>query len=130
MAIRFEWSDDYSVGVKELDDQHRHIFDLGNKIQEADRSMARKFVMELYKYIRTHFVIEEKHMMTLGFPLIYEHREKHEQLITDFNELTQGFEREDFEALSAFLHSWLVKHVLLEDKKYFVFARNDIDRNL
>lgn len=124
MAIRFIWSDAYSVGDEELDRQHKHLFELGNTIQEADSSEARKYIMELYKYIRTHFNLEERHMKTMDYPWVDEHREKHENLISELNQLTEGFDRENFDIIAAFLHEWLVKHVLMDDKKYFIFAKS------
>lgn len=123
MAIRFMWSDAYSVGDEKLDNQHRHLFELGNSIQIADKSEARKYIMELYKYIRVHFDREENHMKNLGYPWLDEHREKHENLITELNQLSEGFDRENFNTIATFLHEWLIRHVLVDDKKYFIFAR-------
>lgn len=124
MGIRFIWSDEYSVGNEVLDNQHKYLLELGNKIQTADVGQARAFVMELYKYIRVHFTREEAHMKAIGFPGLDEHKEQHEHLITDLNALSQDFVPEKLDALIAFLHTWLVNHVLHEDKAYFRFARS------
>jgi hemerythrin len=124
MGIKFIWTDDYSVGDEILDNQHKHLFELGNQIQDTDKSSARKYVMELYKYIRTHFIHEERHMQSSQYPFIEKHKTLHEQLITDLNELTQNFTIDDFDLLVVFLHDWFIKHVLMEDKKYFFFIHS------
>lgn len=129
MSILFIWNDDYSVGDETLDRQHQNLFDLGNKIQKADKSEARKYVMSLYKYIRTHFDREENHMKSMGFPWVDEHRLKHEELIENLNRLSKDFDPDNLKELAAFLHEWLVTHVLVEDKKYFTFTRSALDHD-
>lgn len=123
MGIQFIWNADYSVGNEVLDSQHRHLFDLGNRIQQAKPAEAKAYVMSLYKYIRVHFTEEEQHMKNIGFPELTEHQAMHEQLITQLNKLSEGFRPEMMDELVTFLHNWLVNHVFKEDKKYFDFVR-------
>lgn len=125
MGVKFIWNKDYSVGDEELDNHHRNLFKLGNKIQESDRSAARKFIMELYRYIRLHFDHEEKHMQRMEFPGIDRHKTLHDDFITRLNELSEGFTDNNFDELTVFLHVWLIKHVLLEDKKYSAYIRSE-----
>ena len=124
MGIQFIWNDDYTVGNKDLDSQHRYLFGLGNTIQTAEPSEARSYVMSLYKYIRVHFTREEQHMQAIGFPGVEEHRIQHERLISELNDLAQGFKPEMLDDLVLFLNNWLVNHVMNDDKRYFDFARS------
>jgi len=126
MGIVFIWSDEYTVGNEELDNQHRYMFDLGNKIQSAKPSEARAYVMALYKYVTAHFTKEEEHMKSMGFPGIAEHQIIHENLITTLNDLAQGFQPEMLNELITFLHNWLINHILNDDKQYFDFVHSRI----
>jgi hemerythrin len=123
MGIQFIWSDDYTVGEEDLDNDHKQLFDLGNRIQAAKPSEARGYVMAMYKYASSHFTREEKHMKSIGFPETKEHTDKHEALITKLNDLSKDFTPDKIEELVTFLHNWLVNHVLFDDKKYFDFNR-------
>ena len=124
MGIQFIWKDDYTVGNKDLDSQHRYLFELANTIQTAEPSEARSYVMSLYKYIRVHFTREEQHMQDIGFPGAEEHRLQHEQLLSRLNDLAEGFQPEMMDDLVLFFNNWLVNHVLHDDKRYFDFARS------
>ncbi len=124
MNIQFTWSDEYSVGNEVLDSQHKHLFDLGNRIQQAKPSEAKAYVMSLYKYIRLHFTEEEHHMEKIGFPGVDGHRMMHEQLITRLNDLSDGFTPDMIDELARFLHDWILNHLLKEDHQYFVYVRS------
>lgn len=124
MGIQFIWQENYTVGNEELDSQHRYLFELGNRIQTAQPSEARTFVMSLYKYTRVHFAREEQHMQALGFPDSEAHRLEHERLLSHLNELAQGFQPDRMNDLVVFFNNWLVNHVLNDDRRYFDFARS------
>lgn len=125
MTVKFEWTEDYSIGHAELDNQHKHLFSLGNKISNAHIGDAKTYVMELYRYARQHFDLEEAHMKAIGFPDLDGHRLLHNKLLSDLNAITENFfaKKDAFEDFKSFLYNWLVEHVLQRDKKYFAFAR-------
>ena len=54
MAI-LEWSEDYVVGVAEIDEQHKHLFDIVNRLHKAvsegaEQSMLGEILNELIDY--------------------------------------------------------------------------------
>ena len=72
MAL-FEWSEKYSVGIREIDDQHKKLIGLVARLQDAMREGKGKAVLdkvlaELIQYTRTHFAAEERIMQTNGYP--------------------------------------------------------------
>ncbi|MCP4670028.1 MAG: hemerythrin family protein [Desulfobacula sp.] len=117
----FIWSEQYEVGEPILDDQHKYLFDLGNEIQTADKSRANHYVMKLFRYTSAHFKIEEDHMKKIQYPGIANHRKRHDKLLSDLNAVSNDFSNDSFEEFQNFLYSWLVDHILNEDKKYFAF---------
>jgi hemerythrin len=124
MGITFTWSNDYSVGNEELDNHHRYLLELGNTIQSAKPEEARTYVMTLYKYITDHFTREEHHMKSLGYPGVERHRKIHDDMITEFNTLSENFRPEMVDKLVLFLHNWLLNHVMNEDAKYAAYAKS------
>jgi hemerythrin len=77
-----DWSDQYSVGVKKMDDQHRTLVGMLNKLYDAMMNhcaieITEPLVKQLMQYAQTHFVDEEALMATTGFPQLNEHREQH-----------------------------------------------------
>jgi len=124
MGIVFIWKKEYAVGIPELDKQHQDLFNLGNKLQNIDKSQAKPYVMDLYKYARAHFKAEEEHMEQLNYPNLKAHRELHNKFITDLNLITKDFTDDSFYEFKSFLNSWLIDHVLTEDSKYFDYSHH------
>jgi hemerythrin len=126
VKTQYIWEDRYSVGNAAVDQQHQHLFELCNKIQDAAPSDGKKYVMELYRYTRGHFQAEELHMRSIGFPDLAEHRELHNQVIAQLNTLVEKFPstKESMEYLVVFVAKWLTDHILTEDMKYFTFTHS------
>ena len=124
MSVVFVWEDQYSVGIPELDEQHRYLFQLGNEISGIRDGQSGSFVMKLYEYARINFKTEEHHMEAVGFPELEAHKKAHESFVTDLNRITHGFPHGSKEELKIFLYAWLVNHILWEDNKYFIYANN------
>lgn len=126
MTVIFIWKTEYAIGNDELDNQHKYLFRLGNDIQNAEIGKAKTYVMELYKYTRKHFQLEEEHMKIMLFPDLESHRLLHNKLLSDLNTLAEDFNQNDsFEKLRNFYFTWLTDHILQQDKKYFDFFRKN-----
>ena len=119
----FEWSNTFSVGVMEMDAQHRRLVDIVNRLHDAMKNGAAKtsvmcVVEELVAYTRTHFASEERVMRAAGYPEIDEHIAVHRKLIAH----VESFRAETGASLPlklmSFLKGWLTKHILETDKKY------------
>lgn len=125
MAIHFEWSDEYSVGDATLDSQHQSLFEIGNRLEQANLEEAQGIVLELFRYCREHFTAEEAHMQELGYPDLGIHCELHNRLIDDLNAVVmEGLTDVDqMDAFLTFFRRWLIEHVMYQDKKYFDFCR-------
>jgi hemerythrin len=129
MAKFVEWSDDLSVGIEEIDSQHKVLVDLVNQMHEAIHQRHGSDVVidilnQLTDYTRIHFAVEESLMRILNYPGYEDHRDVHEELVQHIVELQEkvasgktsiGFE------LMHFLKVWLTKHILEEDMAYSGF---------
>jgi hemerythrin len=126
MAKFVEWSDVLSVGIEEIDDQHKVLVGLVNEMHDAiherhGSDVVKAILVKLADYTRIHFAVEESLMRILGYPGYEEHKAQHEELIHSVTDLqhkvesgktTIGFE------LMHFLKIWLTKHIMESDQKY------------
>jgi len=120
------WSEIFSVGVPDLDAQHRRLIAIINEFheaQEAGAGVARLFQVlnALVAYAEQHFAEEERRLEETHYPDLLRHRREHERLVQEIFELNGRYERgepETAEEVKAFLKSWLLDHILGFDKKY------------
>ena len=66
MTVFFKWIDEYSIGIPEIDEQHRYMFQLANEIQYAEISEAEQYADKLYNYTKWHFSSEEKYFSEIS----------------------------------------------------------------
>jgi hemerythrin len=128
-----EWSDALSVGVKEIDDQHKRLIEMLNELNNAIHGgwgkEARKNVLDkLIEYTREHFATEENIMSISGYPDIEAHKKQHENLIVMVKNYVKKYEQDPnasnydllFYAASYdllfFLRRWLTAHIIKSDK--------------
>ena len=72
------WQEKYSVGIKEIDNQHKQLIDMINELNDAMLAKRGKEVLmsvlnKLAAYCVTHFTNEEKMMSTHDYPDFAEH---------------------------------------------------------
>jgi hemerythrin len=131
---RLQWSEEFSVGISEIDEQHKTLFNLVNMMHLAildhkGTSACAEVLDELIDYTRIHFGLEQS-LMHIGKYPEYEahcalHRELVEEVVALQNKIHSGKAAISFELLH-FLRTWLTKHILGEDKKYGeFFASNE-----
>jgi len=124
----FKWYKKYSVSNKELDEHHKTLFDIFNRLY--DNCLAHDkahcidpIIDELKAYSSYHFTAEEQHMRTKGYQEIDKHISAHRGFTQRTLHLQQVAGKDEPEAtreLIAFLGNWLLHHVIEEDKKYTV----------
>ncbi len=121
-----EWSDDMSVGVEVLDDDHRVIILLLNELYEAmvegEGRAAMGFILDsLVNYTTIHFEREEKAFEKTDYPDIEAHKRLHKTLIKQVLDIQEKHNNSIFlmsmEVLD-FLKRWLLDHIQGTDKKY------------
>lgn len=129
MSKFVEWSDALSVGIEEIDGQHKVLVDLVNKMHEAihqrhGSDVVNSILSDLADYTRIHFAVEESLMRILNYPGYEAHKEIHEELlgaVVDLQEkVATGKKSIGFE-LMHFLKTWLTKHIMEEDMQYSGF---------
>ena len=133
---KFTWTDEYSVGIKLIDDQHQHFFEIANSIIElADREGISKDELifslgELGNYALYHFSNEEGYFDKFEYEEAPQHiavhnqyREKIKEYLNRVQTEGQGIE-ELAREIASYSNDWLSSHILSVDKKYTKFLKD------
>jgi hemerythrin len=128
----FQWDDSYSVGIKEIDDQHEQLFQIVSELNDSMRlgkgkDVIGKTLEGLIGYTQTHFALEEKYFARFGYPETAAHKIEHQQLTGKVLEFQKEFLGGKV-ALSSvsvlqFLSDWLRTHIEKSDKAYAAFFK-------
>jgi hemerythrin len=120
------WSEDYSVKVPVLDEQHQRLIGLINELHEAmlegkGRNITVRILVSMVDYAIYHFAAEEEMMKAKGYPGLAAHQAQHEafrQRVTEFHQqFTAGQVGLTIQIMN-FLKDWLVNHIRGTDQKY------------
>ncbi len=119
-----EWKDSYSVGVAEVDHEHRELIDLVNKLSvELSSSSPKRDVEEifgdLFRGISAHFALEEHFMRNRHYDQFAEHKADHERLLDELRDIMDDHAANDtmVDKLTASLESWFVQHFKTHDAR-------------
>jgi len=135
------WRDAMSVGVAELDADHKKLIALLNHAEKAvaqsDHNILRVVLQELVAYVDYHFRREEAVLRAVEFPTFAEHKKAHEQmaqkaiLVRDkYLSATTPDEKAKYAAVvPRLLNDWLINHIFKEDMKLKPYARIMIKRD-
>lgn len=121
-----EWNDKCSVGIAELDAQHKNLFSIVNELHQAigegrgDDRLAETFD-SLLSYLKEHFHGEEKLMEEWEYPGLSTHRNAHVAFATNwmlmYSEFRDGNTAVSHDLLK-YLTSWLFDHTTGIDQQY------------
>lgn len=120
-----KWVDTYSIGVEEIDEQHKKLVSILNELYSAmsvgkGREILERILSELTDYTVHHFYIEEKKMIINGYSDYMDHKKKHGDFVDKIdefkNQYANGNNKITIELVN-FLKDWLVHHITTVDKK-------------
>lgn len=128
------WTEAMSVGVPELDEDHKGLIQVINLLEahagsEASADIVRQCMVSLMRYAQVHFGREERVMTVCTFPGLAHHQEEHRAFVSRMKEIEKRF-ADDPDGLTAYvteelidyLSNWLRHHILIEDMAYRSFA--------
>lgn len=119
------WDHVLSVGIDEIDEDHRRLVDLFNilnhSVSEGDTPEYLAAVLEeLITLTVWHFRHEERLMLKYGYEGLAEHKAEHEELVNTAKELQQKILQAGIQVANedlVFLERWLTEHILTTDMR-------------
>jgi hemerythrin len=123
------WSDEISLQLPEVDDQHRVLIDIINQIWRqlvhpaAEGTSVVPLLEELQTYTETHFTAEEQLMAGFGYPHLERHRVAHREFVGYIQHAREEYESGKPVAMELlrFLNDWLIHHIKVVDRDYATF---------
>ena len=127
-----DWTNDLSMGMKDIDEQHKHFIGIINKTKAAvdagsSREAQKKVLDDLVGYGRYHFETEERYFAKFSYPHAHEHMAEHAKLLEQVIGFYNRFESGEDVALEllAFLKAWLSDHLQTHDMKYAKYFKKN-----
>jgi len=124
----FPWSEKFNTGHEQIDEQHRTIARLVNRLARAliekDYSVVSSVFDELAKYSHLHFMDEESIWLQYfdeDDPWFSSHQHSHDSFLPKVNELQLAHPdkpvHEIVENIMQYLIRWLAFHIVGDDKR-------------
>jgi len=134
---KYEWIEKYSVGVKSIDEQHQHYFEIVSEVikmtgQEnisTDDLMVK--ITALNDYAIYHFTTEENLFKQYAYPDAESHIIAHNVFEEKMDEFINKAKKEGVDTKKIALEiaelagSWLVNHIMVVDQKYIEFMHSN-----
>lgn len=124
MAL-LQWNDAFSVGVAEVDHEHREMIELINElhatlVRDSTAPEVEEFLGEVHARIAAHFALEESVMRQKRYDELEAHKTDHEQLLDDIRDIMDAYDEDshlDEGALAARLSDWFSVHFRTHDAR-------------
>ncbi len=132
----FTFTKDCLIGVSEIDDEHKRLFELINEVDSATKAggdsifTAMALITELKQYAINHFAHEEAYMEKINDPELDRQRKEHAVFVERINsyalaDVTDESAATTIYELLEFLSRWLMGHILGSDILIGQFESND-----
>lgn len=117
-----DWSDDYLLGIEEIDAQHKGFFEATHRLYEAILNCEGEKAVEgtsafLKDYARRHFQAEEAFMDRHGFPGLEDHKRLHTAFLEGLDSLLHdlqvfGPSQHLADRALEIAQDWLLDHII------------------
>jgi len=117
------WSPDLLLGVQNIDDQHRRIFQILDRLIGAieahqGHDEVGAVLASVSMFVAAHFRMEEDLMVQSRFPGLVGHQKSHEAVRLQVEHLVDRYHHEGLDPMDLvrFMEWWLREHVRLHDR--------------
>jgi len=133
MNMAIVWTPALSVGVDNIDSQHKIWFEKADQLFEAGKTGKSKEVIAqmfdfLDDYTKQHFKDEEAYMAKINYPEIEEQKKLHKAFIEELAKLKKDYQESGGNITliinaNQMIVNWLTKHISNVDKKIGTYAK-------
>jgi hemerythrin len=129
MTELLRWNDAFSLGIAEIDHEHRELIDEINALHgalgsEPDPEEVRDCLGEILAHVAAHFALEEQHMRAVAYDAFESHKADHERLLDELQEMIEAVaasRRYEPVKLSEGLERWFAEHFRTHDARLHRF---------
>ena len=128
---KINWDQNLSVGVAEIDRQHKQLVNILNQLLildgiSVDSETISDTLTKMTEYADYHFNSEEHYMQEYGYPEYETHRKEHIEFMrktAQFSLATMEYEKTIPADMLEYLKTWLIEHILKSDMAYKPFFK-------
>lgn len=125
---KVNWIAAMSVGVEEIDEQHKKFLDMANEAIDAvaanNHNVINKIIDQFKDYASYHFKTEADLMAKYKYPESSHHHDAHIDFYDKVADLESSVSDTKEAELISFIQSWLLLHIGSTDKKLGAFINN------
>jgi len=125
------WRDDFNIGVKEMDAQHKlfisYINDLYIAMQSGDTdAIVGRIQDRLRDYIELHFRAEEEMLRAISYQGLANQIKQHAYYVSQIFDYRTSVRdgNQTPQDMFIFLRDWFLHHIATEDQKYVEFVQS------
>jgi hemerythrin len=114
-----------AVGAEEMEAEHELMHDLLRQLEAAlaaeRHDQVRELLSRFQDVANLHFMEEQSLMSLHAYPAYAEHRQEHDELITELEELSRRIASGEFTTAASAaskLEDWLLKHMNTSDAAF------------
>lgn len=131
-----DWNNDLNTGVQLIDDDHKMLVALLNRLYQACLNHEKKdafqsILEELSQYTLYHFRREEAYMEEIGYPHLKNHKQVHkllsEYVLREIERVAEEYSTKTGEELLHFLKNWLFDHIMGMDQDIGQYCETKTD---
>ena len=121
----------YVIGIEIADKHHKNLLDIVNELYDsllkgANKELILHYLKRLELFSLTHFKAEEELMLRVGYPDFTNHKAIHAKFIEEMYEFKILNQLKPIgKDLITYLISWIMEHILVVDKKYADFIKDN-----
>ncbi|MGL6016747.1 MAG: bacteriohemerythrin [Selenomonadaceae bacterium] len=123
-----QWKDDYCTGIAPIDEQHKELFSIANRIYDLLKNdlIPDKYdsivaiIGELQSYTRYHFKTEEDYMQRINYRRFLSQKAAHNEFLAKMDAIDLGkidnSQNQYLIEILDFVLDWLASHIVKADK--------------
>ena len=136
MAVKFEWNENYELGISEIDLQHKKLIGISNELYDVAtkddvnlKLTMSKILKNLTDYTVYHFTSEEDFMKKYGYEGVPMHKIAHDNFVAEVTQQIKKLDSSSKEAVLLFydyIANWILTHIAKADKIWANFVKEKI----
>jgi hemerythrin len=133
MAVKFEWNENYELGIQEIDLQHKKLIGISNELYDVAtkddvnlKLTMSKILKNLTDYTVYHFTSEEEFMKKYGYEGVPMHKIAHDNFVAEVTQQIKKLDSSSKEAVLLFydyIANWILTHIAKADKIWANFVK-------